>query len=147
MSALVICVSKEHGNTRRVADAIAEELGAEVVEPSQVTPEMIAAHDPIGFGSGIRYARPYPELLRLVERLPKQRDKRAFVFSTSGFGFRSWHLTLNRRLRARGFRIAGEFWCKGLDTLGLLRLFGGVNKGRPDKADLERARRFARGLS
>jgi flavodoxin len=33
MKSLIICVSKSHGNTRRVADRMAEVLDAEVVNP------------------------------------------------------------------------------------------------------------------
>jgi flavodoxin len=46
----------------------------------------------------------------------------------------------------RGFSITGEFSCKGWDTVGPLKLFGGINKGRPNEDDLEEARVFARGL-
>ena len=90
MSVLVICVSREHHNTQRLAAAIADELEAEVVEPREATPELIAEHDLIGFGSGIRFGRHYAELMRMVERLPRQDVKRAFVFSTSGVGTLLW---------------------------------------------------------
>jgi len=46
----------------------------------------------------------------------------------------------------RGFTIAGEFSCRGWDTFGLLKLIGGINKGRPDEQDLKRAEDFARHL-
>ena len=46
----------------------------------------------------------------------------------------------------RGFSITGEFSCNGLDTVGPLKLFGGINKGRPNAEDAEDARVFARGL-
>jgi len=42
--------------------------------------------------------------------------------------------------------IAGEFSCAGWNTNMFLRYFGGVNRGRPNAADLERARMFIRGL-
>jgi len=147
MSALVVCLSREHGNTSALAAAIAEELGAEVVEPRQVTATMIAEHELIGFGSGIRFTRHYQDLLNAVDHLPQQPTTRAFVFSTSGVGTTMWHWALNRRLRTKGFDVIGQFCCKGLDTMGLLRLIGGLNKGRPHAADIDQARSFARGLS
>ncbi|RLB56835.1 MAG: hypothetical protein DRI90_18425 [Deltaproteobacteria bacterium] len=79
-------------------------------------------------------------------RLPRQSGRRAFIFSTSGFGFTWWHGALRTRLVRKGFVIQGEHPCKALDTMGLLKLFGGVNKGRPDAQDLERATIFARRL-
>ncbi len=44
------------------------------------------------------------------------------------------------------FEIIGEFSCLGLDTIGPLKLVGGINKGHPDEKDLDDARKFAIGL-
>lgn len=44
----------------------------------------------------------------------------------------------------KGYTLVGEFSCKGLDTYGLLKTFGGINKGRPNEQDMEKAREFAR---
>ena len=46
----------------------------------------------------------------------------------------------------KGFRIIGEFSCKGYDTFGPLKFIGGINKGKPDEKDLKRAREFAKTL-
>jgi flavodoxin len=42
--------------------------------------------------------------------------------------------------------ILDEFGCAGLNTNKFLRLFGGINKGRPDAEDLKHAEEFARKL-
>ena len=42
MRSLVVCVSISHGNTRRVADRMAEVLDAQVVEPEAVDADKIA---------------------------------------------------------------------------------------------------------
>ncbi|MEM4648451.1 MAG: hypothetical protein QXK09_00550 [Nitrososphaerota archaeon] len=39
--------------------------------------------------------------------------------------------------------MIGEFSCRGHNLHGALRWIGGMNKGRPSAADLERARQFA----
>jgi flavodoxin len=49
-------------------------------------------------------------------------------------------------LQAKGFQITGEFSCKGLTTFGPAKLFGGVNKGRPNAQDVEEAQAFAKTL-
>ena len=146
MKVLIICSSTEHGNTQKLADAMAEELDAEVVTPGAVDPAILGDFELIGFGSGIRFGRHYRDLLDMVDGLPPQQDKKSFIFSTSGFGWRWWHSTLRRRLVGQGFEIRAEFCCKGLDTMGLFGLFGGMNKGRPGKNDLEQGRAFARSL-
>jgi hypothetical protein len=46
-----------------------------------------------------------------------------------------------------GYRVVGTFCCPGFDTWWPLRLVGGLNKGRPNEADLTRAREFAREVS
>ena len=42
--------------------------------------------------------------------------------------------------------IADEFCCKAWDSWGPLKLFGGINKGRPDEKDLAAAKAFAERL-
>jgi flavodoxin len=84
MKALIVCVSVSHGNTRRVADALADVLHATVVEPEEVDPDALADYDIVGFGSGIYYSSPHRRLRDLVDRLPDGGGAKAFVFATSG---------------------------------------------------------------
>jgi len=150
MKALIICVSVHHGNTAKVAEAIAEVLGAEVKEPEEVDPQELAGYDLIGFGSGIYAGRHHRRLLKFVEQLPEMDGKKAFVFYTSGMRrIRFIHepeRALVKRLRQKGFEIVGEFSCRGFDTFGPFKIFGGMNKGRPNEEDLQRAREFGRGV-
>ncbi len=149
MKSLLVCVSVSNGNTRRVADRIAEVLGAEVVEPEAVDVETLKEYDLVGFGSGIYFMAVHPRLWRLIRRLPRGDGTRAFTFFTSGgrelplLGYRR---AINHQLSAKGFDVLDSFSCRGLDTVGPLRLVGGVNKGRPNDADLDRAAAFARQL-
>ena len=64
MRSLVVCVSISHGNTRRVADRMAEVLAAQVVEPEAVDADKIADYDLVGFGSGIYFMAVHPRLWR-----------------------------------------------------------------------------------
>jgi len=80
-----------------------------------------------------------------VETLPPVTHKRALVVSTSGEG-KIHHAALKEKLVSRGSLVVDEFCCKGWDTVGPLKLFGGINKGRPDETDLAAARAFAQGL-
>ena len=81
-----------------------------------------------------------------METLPPVKQKQVFVFSTSGDGKIKHHAALKEKLVNRGFSVVDEFCCKGWDTVGPLKLFGGINKGRPDENDLAAARVFAKGL-
>jgi flavodoxin len=55
MKSLIVCVSISQGNTRRVADRMAEVLHADVVEPEAVDPDALGDYDLVGFGSGIYF--------------------------------------------------------------------------------------------
>jgi flavodoxin len=56
------------------------------------------------------------------------------------------HLQLREKLRSKGYLIVGEFACQGLNTNNFLKLFGGINKGRPNGDDLRHAEEFAQRL-
>jgi len=149
MKTLIVCASVSHGNTRKVADAMADVLDGLVVEPDDVDEEMLASADLVGVGSGIYGMRYHPTIRTLVNRLPQVEDKKAFVYSTSGSPeppLWPYGRCLARRLEARGFDALGTFSCRGWDTWLPLRLVGGLNKGRPNDADLARARSFASGI-
>ncbi|WP_328856091.1 flavodoxin [Williamsia herbipolensis] len=149
MTDIVVSSSRSpHSNTRRVADAIAEALNAQVVTPHELTQDMIDTADRVGFGSGIYWFGFDRQLGDAIDRFPAgSRD--CFVFGTSGLPeppFRRYTAQLGRRLEERGFRVVGTFICRGLDTWGPFGLIGGINKGRPSSADLEHARDFAASL-
>jgi len=151
---LVVVFSYHHGNTKKIAEAVAYVLGAEVRTPHQVTPEEIAGYDLVGFGSGIYSAQHHESLLDLADALPLTTGRRVFIFSTYGApavaagGDFVWnnHLQLRERLQAKGYTVSGEFGCAGWNTNSFLKYFGGLNKGRPNAEDLKRAEEFARNL-
>ena len=65
---LLICQSIHHGNTMKVAKAIAEQLNAEIKKPSEVEPTDINKYDVIGFGSGIYNRKHHTSLFKLIEK-------------------------------------------------------------------------------
>lgn len=146
MKTLIIYISVHHQNTEKVAKVMAEELDADLVPVMKAQSDTLAAYDLIGFGSGIYFMKHHKTLLRFVETLPAGTEKRAFIFSTSGDGKKKRHASLKEKLVNQGFSIVDEFSCKGWDTWGPLKLFGGINKGRPNEEDLAGARVFALGL-
>ena len=104
----------------------------------------------IGFGSGINSDKHYQILLDFAEKLPLVKNKKAFIFSTSGIYNEKQmeinHKTLRNILQNKGFVIIGEFGCPGYNTNSFLKHFGGMNKGRPNTEDLKNAAEFAKGL-
>jgi flavodoxin len=150
MKTLIIYVSVHHGNTEKVARVMADVLGADLLPVKQADARMLEPYDLIGFGSGIYFGRHHKSLLNFVERLPTLRNKKAFIFSTSGLRkirfVHDFDKSLKERLQRKGVDIIGEFSCRGFDTYRATKLVGGINRGKPDAKDLEQAEDFARAL-
>jgi len=145
--AAIICASHHHSNTRRVAEVMASAIGADLFEAESADSELPMRYDLIGLGSGIYFGRPDRCLRSLVGKMAAG-SKDVFLFSTSGLPFLSclWHRALKRELMKKGYTLAGEFSCRGWDTVGPLSLIGGLNRHHPDENDLRRAAAFARSL-
>ena len=147
MKVLIIYSSTHHKNTERIAQAMAEVLGADLVETQNAKAEDILNYDLIGFGSGIYMWEHHKLLLKFVDRLKPASGKKVFIFSTSGAPYgKKHHKKLREELIKKGFNIVGEFNCLGWDTFGPLKLIGGMNKGRPNEQDIENAKNFAKEL-
>jgi flavodoxin len=150
VKSLLVVFSYHHNNTRKVADAFARVLDAPIRTPQEVDPDELSGYDLVGFGSGIYDEKHHPSLLVLADKLPRAAGKRAFIFSTSSIPGQARvakdHSLLRGKLRAKGYRIVGEFRCRGFNTNSVLSVFGGINRGRPNAEDLEHAEAFVRSL-
>ena len=154
LRSLVIVFSYHHNNTEKIANTIANVLGAEVKTPQQVYPEELQNYDLIGFGSGIYSATFDPAVLTLADRLSYAAGKKAFLFSTYGAPafianrefIETNHQQIREKLQLKGYNIIGEFGCAGWNTNSFLKYFGGLNKGKPDAGDLKNAAAFARDM-
>ena len=72
MKTLIICESVHHGNTKKIADAMAVVLNAEVKKTGEVDVGKLGEYDLIGFGSGIYMGKMHKNLLKLIDNLPNQ---------------------------------------------------------------------------
>jgi len=154
VKSLVVVFSYHHKNTEKIANVIANVLGAPVKTPQQINPDEILEYDLTGFGSGIYSATFDASLLDLADTLPQVVGKKAFIFSTYGapafIANREFveknHQQIREKLKAKGYTIIGEFGCAGWNTNSFLKFFGGLNKGRPNAEDLRHAEEFAHNL-
>ena len=63
--------------------------------------------------------------------------------STSGSkNYDKYNKSLIKLLESKNKTVLGSFGCKGLDKFFIFGLFGGINKGRPNEADLDAAQQF-----
>jgi flavodoxin len=153
--AVIALYSYHHGNTEKLARVFAETLDAEIMKPEDIREADYGRI--VGFGSGIYGEKHHKSLRDLAEKLPQVEKKGCFLFSTMGipvaFGESSIqsaipksHRALRDRLESKGYVVAGEFSCPGFNTNMFLRHLGGVNKGRPNAADLEKAAEFIKSI-
>lgn len=156
-NSLLVLYSYHHHNTEKIAKVFAKVLDAQIKWPKEINPEEIQKYDLIGFGSGIYSSKHHESLLEIVVKLPEVTDKKAFIFSTCGapiaIGQKTLddyaikcHSLLREKLKSKGYLIIDEFICAGFNTNSFLKLFGGINKGRPNAEDLKNAEEFAKRL-
>ncbi len=150
MKSLLVLYSYHHNNTAKIANVFAKVLDAQIKTPQQINPEELQEYSLIGFGSGIYSAKHHKALLDLADKLPQVTNKKAFIFSTSAIMGEAKvakdHSMLREKLQSKGYMIVDEFSCKGFNTNSFLKLFGGMNKGRPSAEDLKHAEEFAQNL-
>jgi flavodoxin len=150
MRTLLVLYSYHHHNTEKIAKEIAAVLNSQIKNPTQISHAELQDYSLIGFGSGIYDEKHHKSVLDFADDLPQVTDKKAFIFSTSGITgadkATNDHSTLRKRLQSKGYTIIGEFQCVGFNTNSFLKIFGGMNKGRPNSKDLMNARKFAQSL-
>jgi len=148
MKSLLVLFSYHHNNTEKIANVFAKVLDAQIKTPQQTNPEELQEYSLIGFGSGIYSAKHHKALLDLADKLPQVTNRKAFIFSTSSNlePLSKNHSSLREKLQSKGYMIVDEFTCAGFNTNSFIKLFGGINKGRPNAEDLKHAEEFAQNL-
>jgi flavodoxin len=123
------------GNTRKVAEAIADELGIKAKDIKSVDKLPGDAFTFLGTGC---YGAVLPrDIADLIERSQLKGGKIA-LFTTSAFGWGKEVLVMEKQIRDKGVNIVGRFNCFGQ--------FLAMKKGHPNAEDLEKARQFARSM-
>lgn len=77
---MIIYISAHHGNTEKVAKAMAEVLNAKLAKRSDVNINEVSEYDLIGFGSGIYFRRHHKSLLDFIDKLPNLKNKEGVYF-------------------------------------------------------------------
>ncbi|SCW49522.1 Flavodoxin [Ruminococcaceae bacterium YRB3002] len=121
------------GNTKRLAEAIAKELGVEALPISVPVTEKV---DYLFLGNSYYAFSIDPEVRAFVSRLDSNLVGRVVNFGTAAMLNSTY-----KKVKAEADKIGvmmddNEFHCKGE--------FKGVHKGRPNEEDLKAAAEFAR---
>ena len=114
MGKWAVIYSSVTGNTRTIAEAIAEQAGDADVFRVQDAPEDLSGYDVVALGYWLRLGQPDPLMLKY---LPKVRDAQVVFFQTHGTSPTSEH-AITSFARAGynlgpGCTILGTFGCRG----------------------------------
>jgi flavodoxin I len=134
MPGIAVLVDSRGGNTKKVAEAIARELGTSVGDIHSPVP---AGTGVLFLGSGVYGGKPGKALARLIETTNFAETKVA-LFATSGGAESAEKMLANLAdaVRKKGATVLGTFHCRGKFLFS--------NRGHPNGEDLERAKKFAR---
>ena len=134
-------------NTRRVAEAMAGSLAAELVSIELLKDHQLRGRPLIGLGSGVYWLRLERRIVDLAARIPP--GCRVFIFSTSGWRGRAlvtfFQSELVKSLAQHDVEVIGRWHCPGHDQQPLFKWLQ-ISRGRPNEDDIANARAFAASL-
>lgn len=136
MKTWVLYYSKS-GNTKKIADAIAEELD-EVLKSEQIPPAYPPENVSLLFlGTGEYAGKPDPKMVEFIRTLNSDRVKNAAVFGTSAGGAGKAINAVKTLLKEKGINVVDEsFSCRGKFLLS--------NRKKPDEADIQNVKGYAK---
>ena len=143
---IIIYASTHHGNTKKVVDAIANECDVERVDATRVHEKDLREYDLIGFASGIFFTKFSDQVLNFA-RVNLPANKNVFFIATAGNPMKGNFNSIAEVIKDKKCNEVGRFQCKGFDTYGPFKLFGGIQKGHPDETELKAAVDFYKGIT
>ena len=103
------------GNTKRLAEAIADLLKAPIFSITSSSPSVVDTYDTIILGTPVEGASPAKETLAFVERLPKAEGKKAILFCTYRlFGNARTLKNIEKKLTDKGYQTVLKVSKKGM---------------------------------
>jgi flavodoxin I len=136
MTDIAVFVDSRGGNTRKVADALAEELGVTVGDITAPLPDDAKV---LFLGSGTYGGAPGLDMMKFVTS-GTFTGRKVALFGTSArpAGSEKMIAVMTDALKQKGATILGSYHCGGKFLV--------LNRGRPNKEDLESARTFGRDM-
>ncbi|XES76278.1 MAG: flavodoxin domain-containing protein [Candidatus Bathyarchaeia archaeon] len=134
----VIIYFSRGGNTRKVAEAMAEELKIRPIDVKKETPD-VSNTDLLIIGSGTYGGKPGEELVAYLENLKQVTGKRAACFSSCAGDATKTLAAMKEILNTKGYTVVDCFSCFG-------KFAGLTKRGHPSEEEIAQAREFARQL-
>ena len=141
MKTAIIYVSTHHGNTKKLADAIAAKNEITLIDATRDKTVDLSGYDRIGLASGIAYGKFYPQMLKFMEEnLPE--GKKVFFLYTYGAKRKGYSDAAKGIVLGKKAEVLGEYSCPGFDTFGPFKVIGGIAKGHPAEDEIAGAVSF-----
>ena len=102
------------GNTKRMAEAIAEAIKASVFSMTSFEPSVVEDFDLLIVGTPVEGFRPAKETVEFVERLPKTEGKKAILFCTYALWKGRTFGVLKKELSSKGYKTILDVSTKGM---------------------------------
>ncbi len=116
MNTCVVYFSRT-GNTKRLAQAIADVAKAAIYDLSSIVPSTIQTCDPLILGTPVEGSSPAKETMTFIDSLPKVEGKKAILFCTFRiFGNKRTMNTMEKALAAKGYETVLKVSKKGLKS-------------------------------
>lgn len=138
----LVLYSTKTGNTQKIAQAIASETNAELVQVANPGPKSdvdLADYDLIFVGTGIRAGNPFPELVSYLNTIDLQETKTFAIFLTWGGAGKT-----NEKVSGKVRKILESKNQKVVD--GFFSSYGKWNmrkSSRPNENDINTAKTWA----
>lgn len=140
MKIAIAYYSVHHGNTKKLLDSICKTYDVKLINTDKINKEDLSAYDLIGFASGIYFNRFSDKVIDFARNnLPA--NKRVFLINTYGIKG-NYTKELKRIIEQKSCNLLGTYGCRGFDTFGPFKLFGGIAKGHPNESDINGATEF-----
>ena len=146
MKTAILYVSVHHGNTKKVAEVMAEVLSADLIDITKQRDIDLSNYDLIGLASGAYYQSMHKRIKQFTSDAQFRPRQKVFLVCTCGAGFRDYTKGVRKSLEKKQVEVLSSFQCPGFNTYGPFALIGGIAKGHPNEKDLEKAREYARKL-
>lgn len=142
----ILVYSTHHGNTRKLVDAIA--MGQDDIDVFDITKEKpvdLSQYAVVGVASGI-YAGHFGKPLVRYIKANLCEGQRVFALYTCGMPRAGYTNEIKNIVEESRCLYSGEYGCKGYNTFGPFKLFGGTGKGHPSASEIQGAIDFFVGL-
>jgi flavodoxin len=125
------------GNTRKVADVIAKELGITAIDVVKESPDVSGA-DLLIVGSGTYGGKAGKQMSAFLNNLAPVTGKQAACFATASGDSSKVIAAMKETLTSKGYKTVDSFTCFGKLSL--------VKRGHPSEVELNKAKEFAKNL-